>query len=393
MVPVIYNLRSLAVRKRTTGAAFFGIALVVFAISAVLMLKNGLQHAFGRSGSPENAIVMRQGSDAELTSGVQDAQVALVGARPEVARANGGSVFPGGSMAVGEIVVGLTLDKLGTSGFSNLTIRGTTPAAYALRPEIKIIEGRPAQPGTDEVVVGKAIRGRLQGVDLGQSFEITKGRKVTVVGVFDGGGSSFESEVWADIDVMRSAYHRQGSVSSVRVRLTSPDAFDAFKLGVEADKNIGLAVEREDIYYQKVSQNLGILITALGVLIAFFCAVGAMIGATITMYAAVAHRSREIGTLRALGFSRLSILSSFLLESMILALGGGLFGALLSLVMGLMKFSMINFATWSEIVIAFEPTPKILIIAIICGGVMGVIGGFFPAIRAARMSPLKAIRG
>ncbi len=342
MIPVIYNIRSLTVRKTTTAATFLGIALVVFAFSSVLMLNNGIKRTLGRSGRPDNAIVMRNGSQAELASGVQESQIGLLASKDEVARAPAGSAFGAGGVAIGEVVVVIALPKIGTDGISNVTIRGTTPAAFEFRPEAKIIEGRLPQPGTDEVIIGKAIRGRFEGVELGQSFEIKKHRPVTVVGVFETGGSSFESEVWAGLDTVRSAYNRAGSVSSVRVRLVAPDKFEAFKLSVEADKNLGLGVEREDAYYNKQSEGLPQLITVMGILIAVFCGLGAMIGASITMYAAVAHRSREIGTLRALGFSRFSILTSFLFEAVLLAVGGGVVGVLLSLLMSMVKFSMIN---------------------------------------------------
>jgi putative ABC transport system permease protein len=229
-------------------------------------------------------------------------------------------------------------------------------------------------------------------VDLGQGFDLRKNRPVTVVGVFTDNGSSHESEVWVDRDTLRSAFGREGGVSSVRVRLESPSKLDGFRVAVEQDKRLGLQVMRETTYYEKQSEDLSLFIRIMGTMIAVFFSIGAMIGAAITMYAAIANRQREIGTLRALGFSRLSILASFLAESMLLALVGGAIGMIASLGMGFVKFSMVNFASWSEIVFTFDPTPEILGTTLIFALVMGLFGGFFPAIRAARVSPVVAMR-
>ena len=242
------------------------------------------------------------------------------------------------------------------------------------------------------MIIGERIRGRFEHVDLGQSFELRKNRPVTVVGVFTDGGSSHESEIWVDRDTLRSAFGREGAVSSVRVRLESAAKLDGFRVAVEQDKRLGLQVMRETTYFEKQSENLSLFIGVMGSLIAIFFSIGAMIGAAITMYAAVANRQREIGTLRALGFSRISILASFLAESTLLALAGGALGALASLGMGFVKFSMVNFASWSEVVFSFDPTPEILGRALLFALVMGIFGGFFPAVRAARVSPVVAMR-
>jgi putative ABC transport system permease protein len=214
-----------------------------------------------------------------------------------------------------------------------------------------------------------------------------------VVGIMESGGSSYESEVWVDREVLRAAFGRQGGVSSVRVHLVSASAFDAFKASIEGDKRLGLMAERESDYYEKQSEGTSTFMGAMGTLIAVFFSMGAMIGAMITMYAAVAGRQREIGTLRALGFSRASILGSFLLEAVILALCGGLVGAIASLGMGQLHLSMMNMASWSEITFSFDPTPGIILRAMIFAGVMGLVGGFFPALRASRVSPVNAMRG
>jgi putative ABC transport system permease protein len=388
MVPITYNIRSLVVRKTTTLAALFGIALVVFVFSAVNMLSLGIQKTLGSSGRSDNAVVLRKGSDAELTSSIEEPLVGLMRANDAVARSPSGD-----GLGVGEIVVVATLDKTGTSGVSNVLIRGVPENVYEFRPEVTMVAGRKARPGTDEVVVGKSISGRFQGVDLGKTFELKKNRPVTVVGVFTAAGSSFESEVWGDLDTIRNAFGRQGLVSAVRVRLTSATRLDAFKLAVESDKRLGLAVEREDVYYEKQSSMMAGFFMALGIAIAVFCSFGAMIGAAITMYAQVANRTREVGTLRALGFSRRSILSSFMLESLFLALAGGLIGALASMLMGFVKFSTVNWASWSEVVFSFEARPSIILGSLVFAAFLGAVGGFLPALRAARVSPVEAMRG
>jgi len=386
MVPIKYNVRNLVVRKRTTAAAAFGLALVVFVFACAQMLANGIQKTLGRTAGRDVAIVLRKGSDAELSSGIEDKQMSLVLSQ---AAQIGASKKPAG---VGEVLVVILLDKIGVTGVSNVTVRGVPEDALAFRPSAKIVEGRAPNPGADEVLVGKAIRGRFKGLDLNQSFELKKNRPVKVVGVFEDEGSSFESEVWVDIHTARQAFGREGYVSSVRVRLDSPSKFDAFKALVEGDRQFGLVVMRESDFFEKQSQATSFILKMLGGVIAFFFGIGAMIGATITMNAQVAGRSREIGTLRALGFSKASILVSFLFESIVLAVGGGLVGALASMVMKTVKITMLNAGTWSEIVFGFEPTPGILIGSLVLAAVMGLVGGFLPAIRAARVSPIEAMR-
>jgi putative ABC transport system permease protein len=216
---------------------------------------------------------------------------------------------------------------------------------------------------------------------------------VTVVGVFEAGGSSYESEVWADSELVRQAYHREGIYSSVRVQLESPTKFDAFRAGVENDKRLGLQAVRETTFYEKQSEGVAKFVGILGTIVSVFFAAGAMIGAMITMYGAVASRQREIGTLRALGFSQSSVLSSFLLEAVLLAVVGGALGAAASMLMGLVHFSMVNMASWSEMVFSFDPTPRVMTTALVFACGMGLFGGLLPAVRAARTSPLQAIRG
>jgi putative ABC transport system permease protein len=387
MIPLKYNLRSLAVRKRTTAATALGIALVVFVLSSSLMLSAGVKKTLGTSGRADVAIVLRKGSDAELGSGVEEPQVGLIKSMPGVKKVGTDPI------GVGEVVVVLALEKLGADGVSNVQVRGTTEGVKLLRPNVTIVAGRLPNPGSDEAMVGARIRGRFRGTDLGQQLELKKNRNAKVVGVFTDAGSSHESEVWVDLDMLRSTFGREGSVSSVRVVLESEAAFDGFQAAVESDKRLGLMATRETKYYEKQSEGTSLFISVLGSVIAFFFSLGAMIGAMNTMYASIANRQREIGTLRALGFSRAAILVAFLIEGVLLSALGGIAGAVASLGMGFVKFSMLNFASWSEMVFSFEPTPQVLTTALVAALSMGFIGGLLPAVRAARVSPLAAMRG
>lgn len=388
MIPLRYNLRSLAVRKTTTFATGFGIALVVFVLAAALMLSAGVRRTIKTSGHPDVAIVLRKGSDAELGSTIESATTNVISAAPGVKAAGGGvpSTSP-------EIIVVATMEKLGASGVSNVQLRGVPEHGMRFRPEMRLVDGRAPQAGQDEVMIGARLRGRFRGLDLGQTFEIRKNRPVRVVGVFDAAGTSHESEVWMDLELMRTAFSRQGYVSSVRVKLASPAAFDGFRAAMEGEKRFGFTAMRETDYYDKQSEGTSQFISIIGTLVSVFFAIGAMIGAMITMYAAVANRQREIGTLRAIGFSRRAILASFLLESTTLSLLGGAVGVGAAMAMGLVKISMVNFASWSEVVFTFEPTPQVIITALSFAGAMGLFGGLLPAVRAARTSPVVAMRG
>jgi putative ABC transport system permease protein len=385
MIPIKYNVRNLIVRKTTTVAAAFGLALVVFVFAAAQMLGNGIKKTLGRTANAETAIVMRKGASSEMESGIEEQQVNLVLAQ---AQQVGASKSPPG---VGEVLVVILLDKLGTSGVSNVTVRGVPEDVFAFRPSVKIVEGRAPKAG-DEVAVGSGISGRFKGLGLGQSFELKKNRPMKVVGVFSDDGSSFESEVWADINSVRTAFGREGNVSSIRVRLDAASKFDAFKALIEQNRQLGLSAQREGDYYEKQSEATSTFLTIMGTMIAVLFSIGAMIGATITMNAQVANRQREIGTLRALGFSRRGILLSFLLESIVLSLIGGGVGAVAALCLKFVKITMLNAGTWAEIVFSFEPTPEIIIKAMVLAAIMGILGGFFPAIRAARVSPIEAMR-
>jgi putative ABC transport system permease protein len=382
MIPIRYNVRSLAVRKATTLATALGIALVVFVLASSLMLSAGIHKTLGSSGKVDNAIVLRMGSDAELGSVIEESSVPLILAAPGVKTDSQGK-----PLGTSEIVVVAAMPKVGADGVTNVTIRGVSEGAEGFRPELKVVAGRPPRPGADEVMIGSRIQGRIVGLDLGQTLELKKNRPVSVVGIFEAGGSSYESEIWADSEVVRQAFHREGIYSIVRVQLESPTKFDAFRAGVENDKRLGLQALRETTFYEKQSEGVSTFVGVLGTSVSIFFAAGAMIGAMITMYGAVASRQREIGV------SRSSVLFSFLIEAVLLSLVGGAAGAAASMMMGFVHFSMINMASWSEMVFSFDPTPRVLTTALVFACGMGLFGGLLPAVRAARTSPLKAIRG
>jgi putative ABC transport system permease protein len=387
VIPLSYNIRNLAVRKTTSAAAGIGLALVVFVVAGVLMLSNGIRKTLGRAADPDVAVVLRKGADVELASSIEEPNIGLVTATPGVAHRPDGTPD-----SAAELLVVVLLDKLGTNGFSNVQVRGVPEDVLKFRRHTHVVEGRAPHAGTDEVMVGRSIRGRFKGVDVGQSFDLKKNRPVTVVGVFEDQGSSFESEVWADLNTVRTGFGRDGLVSAVRVRLEGPSKFDAFKTALEQNRQLNLEATRESDYYEKQSSGITIFISGLGFVIAFFFGIGAIIGAMITMYAAVSSRQREIGTLRALGFSKTSIVMSFLAESVVLAVAGGVVGAAFAMGLAFVKFSMMNYASWSEIVIGFEPSVRSMVTAIVVAGLMGLLGGLFPAVRAARMNPVVAMR-
>jgi len=388
VIPLSYNVRSLMVRKTTTLATALGVGLVVFVLAAAFMLGSGITRTMVGAGRSDNAMVLRKGSDTEMASSLEVNTLSLIAGAPGVKRSAAGT-----SLVSGEVVLVIAQEKLGTNGqIANVLVRGVPDIAMEVRPELHLVAGRPPKPGTDEVMIGQGLRGKYQGMDLDQSFELKKNRPVKVVGVFESGGSSFESEVWADVDTARSSFGREGLVSSATVRLESASKFDAFKATMESDKRLGLEALTESGYYEKQSSQTSLFIKIMGAIIVFFISIGAVIGALITMQAAVSQRQREIGTLRALGFSRFSILSSFLLESAVLALGGGVVGVLGALCMSFVKLSMMNFATWQEVTFSFDPNPRVVVGSLFFGACMGIVGGFFPALRAARVSPIEAMR-
>jgi putative ABC transport system permease protein len=383
MVPVQYNARSLLVRKVTTLATALGIALVVFVFAGALMLGD-VSRVLAAAGRPDTVIILRKGSDAELSGAIANEYLGLFRGPAQVSQAGG---------VIGEIVVVVIADHSDGSGSSNVLVRGTPPEGIAFRPEIKIIRGRAPKPGTNEVIVGKGIAGRFNGLTEGHSIDLRRNRPLIVVGEFSADGASYESEVWGDLDYVRNALGRQAVVSSARVRLNHPEDFDAYRQAIETDKRYSMKVMRESDYFEKQSQNTASFLKVMGLIVAILFSLAAMIGAAITMNGAVANRSREIGTLRALGFSRFAILTSFLIEAMVLAVVGGVIGSVLVLVLSVfVSFPVINFATFSEIVIRFHATPAVFVKSLVFSLAMGLVGGLVPAIRAALVSPIEAMR-
>jgi putative ABC transport system permease protein len=390
MIPISYNVRSLLVRKTTTLATAGGIALVVFVLAAALMLSAGVKKTLVAGGRDDNAIVLRKGSGNELSSSIEGPTVSLVLAAPGVKKDETGA-----PLGTGEVVLVIAQQKLSAEPgqVSNILVRGVTENVFKVRPDVHLVAGRAPKPGTDECLVGKGIAGNFEGMNLGGKFELKKNRPVEVVGVFEAGGSSFESEVWTNIETARTSFGREGLVSSITVRLESAAKLDGFKATVSTDKQLQLEAKRETAYYEEQSQGTALFISAMGWVVSVFCAFGAMLGAMNTMFAAVAQRKREVGTLRALGFSKFSILFSFVVESTFLALVGGLVGLGASLLLSFARVSMMNFATWQEVSFSFSPTPELLIGSLVAGALMGILGGFLPALKAARTSPIEAMRG
>jgi putative ABC transport system permease protein len=382
-----YNLRSLWVRRTTTLATTGGIALVVFVLAASRMLASGMRQTFARSGDADQALVLEHNAWVESNSRMPHSALGQVAAAPGVKRNASGQ-----AMVMAEAVTQLLLTSLEDSYPSTLQVRGVSANVFELRPEARIIEGRSLTPGTDEALVGKGLVGRFPGLRVGERVEFTISRTPIVVGVFETGGSAYESEIWADLELVRSAFSFETDISSVTAQLDSPSGLDAFAAPLTADKQTGLTVASESGYYKRISRGLPEAINALGVVETLIFSLGAVLGAMITMHASVAQRSREIGVLRALGFGRFQILLAFVVESVALGLAGSLIGALLSLLMPFLDFKCVNFATRHELTFNFVPHPSDLALAIAAGALIGGIGGFLPALRAARTSPVSAMR-
>ena len=387
MIPLSYNVRSILRRRFSAVATAGGLALVVFVFAAVLMLASGVEETLKATGSPRNAILLRKGSSSELTSFLPRDAAKVFAADPSVA------VEGGKAIASPELFVIFQLQRSDGKGTANVGFRGVTPDGLRLlRSEtVRVVDGRLPQPATSEVMIGQAVRGRYKGAVLGQSIRIAR-RDWQVVGVFAAGGSGFESEIWADADQLADAARRAG-YSQLTVRLKSPSDFAALRAAVDADPRYNLEAKREDRYYEEASGALATFVRALGTVIAIFFAFGATLGAMITMYAQVASRVREVGTLRALGFRRRSVLASFLVESLVLALIGAVAGCLLASALGAVSFSTVNFSSFTEIKFRFHFAPAIAAWATAFAVAMGLLGGALPAARAARLAIADATKG
>jgi putative ABC transport system permease protein len=384
-IPISYNVRNLILRKGLTIMTALGIALTVTTAIFLMALIAGLDKAFVSSGDPLNVMVLRKGSEAELTGGFDRSVFPTLKELPGIAKDSHGE-----PMASGELVVVIVLPRRDGTGEVNVTVRGMMPDGLELRPSAKLIEGRWYEPGQREVVVSKSIRDRFSHAHIGDTMEFGKG-SWRVVGVFDAGGSAYESEIWGDVNQMSSDFDRSEGFSSAYLHATDPIAAEALKNRVSDDQRLKLEGYIEKDYYAKQTSS-GTPIKIIGTVVAFIMAIGSIFAAMNTMYAAVAYRGREIATLRVIGFSRPAILTSFVLESLLLALLGALLGIVLMLPFNGMETGTSNAVTFSEVVFALRVTPLVAAAAIGFGLIMGLIGGLAPAWHAARQNILNALR-
>ena len=389
-LPLAYIARNLWVRRLTTVLTAGGMALVVFVFAAVLMLEAGLRQTLVATGSANNVLAIRKGAATEVQSGVARDQAALIESLPQIARG-----VDGAARVSKEVVVLNSLPKRNDDGSasatrSNVPIRGVPPMGLNLRPQVTLVRGRMFRPGASELVVGSSVARQFAGVELGQSLSFAQ-RQWQVVGVFDAGRTAFDSEIWGDAEQLLQAF-RRGGYSSVIAELASPDAFDSLRAAIESDPRLTVEIKRERQFYEDQSRALSNFLRFLGLTLSLIFSLGAIIGAAITMYAAVATRTGEIGTLRALGFARRSILAAFLLESLLLALAGGLVGLLAATFLQAITISTTNFQSFSELAFSFALTPQIVMASIAFALAMGLVGGFLPAVRASRMRIVDALR-
>ena len=384
-IPVSYIFRNLWTRKLTTMLTAAGMGLVVFVFAAVLMLDAGLKKTMVGTGSLDNVLAIRTGSETEIQSGVTRDQAGLLEAMPQVARNKDGN-----PMVSKESLVLISLVKAGQDKGSNVVTRGVSPMGVALRPQVKLIEGRMFRPGSSELVVGRNISREFNGAEIGQSLRFAQ-RDWVIVGIFDGGGSAFDSEVWGDVEQLMQAFRRM-NYSSVLLQLAQTDRFDALLKAIAGEVRLTIDAKREQIFYEDQSRALSLFITILGNVLTVIFSIGAIIGAAITMYASVAMRTSEIGTLRALGFRRPSILAAFLGESLLLGLVGGLAGLFFATFLQAITVSTLNFQSFSQLAFSFTLTPKIVVQTLLFSMFMGFVGGFLPAMRAARMKIVDSLR-
>lgn len=384
-VPLAYIARNLWKRRLTTALTAAGLALVVFVFATVLMLDAGLKRTLVTTGERDNVVVIRKGAENEIQSGVSREQAAVIEMHPAVAIGAAGE-----RLAARETVVLISLLRRGDEKPSNVVIRGTSPAGLALRPQVRLSAGRLFRPGTAEIIVGRSIAGRFDHTAIGDRLEFAQ-RSWTVVGIFNAGGSGFDSEVWGDAEQLMQSFRRV-AYSSMVVRLADPGLYDRFKAEVDTDPRLTNEMKREQQFYSDQSRALSAFINVLGLTLSIVFSLGAMIGAMITMYAAVANRVGEIGTLRALGFKRRAILGAFLLEALLLALAGGLAGLVPASLMQFASFSTVNFQTFADLSFRFVLTADIVVKTVLFAVAMGVIGGFLPAVRAARLNIVDALR-
>ncbi|RNC70997.1 MAG: ABC transporter permease [Desulfuromonadales bacterium] len=383
-IPYSYSFRNLWTRRLTTVLTASGMALVVFVFAATLMLAEGLRKTLVDTGSYDNVVVIRKSAQTEVQSGVDRSQATIVETQPEVA------VAGGKLLAAKELVVLISLPKRVTGKPSNVVIRGVGEASLLLRPQVRLIEGRMPRPGSAEIIAGRSIAKRFQGGGIGETVRFAA-RDWTVVGIFDAGNSGFSSELWGDVDQLMQAFRRP-VYSSVIFKLRDPSEFPRLKERLQGDPRLTLEAKREVTFYADQSEAMAKFLRILGVTLTIIFSLGAVIGAMITMYAAVANRVTEIGTLRALGFQKGSILGAFIMEALFLGLLGGVVGLFFASFMQLITISTMNWQTFSELAFTFTLTAGIVGKSLLFSLVMGFVGGLLPAFRAARMNIVDALR-
>ncbi len=380
------NLRTIPQRLGSSGVAIVGIAGVVVVLVSVLSIAAGFTAAMRESGSPTRALVMRSGADSEMTSGIGGTEADLIRQAPGIRR-DGQT-----ALASAELYVIIDLPKRSTGSPANVPMRGIEPQTLAVRDNSSIIEGRMLEFGTNEIVVGRGASGQFAGLTLGS--EVRSGQNTwTVVGIFEADGGVSETEIWCDARVLQGAYRRGNTYQLVVARLDASDTFDTFRDWLTANPQLNVQVRRETEYYAQQSRALSGLIQTVGFGIAALMGIGAVFGAILTMYTAVSTRSREIATLRALGFNASSVVVSVMAESLALAAIGGTIGGIIAYVaFNGYQTSTMNFQTFSQVAFAFQVTPALLVMGLIYALLMGLIGGIFPAVRAARLPIPTALR-
>ncbi len=385
-IPISYNVRNVLQRPVSTLTTAVGIGLTVAIFIGALALAEGFHASLVSTGSPDNAIVLRKGADSEISSGIPTNQAEIIRSNPAVAAGPNGR-----PLASAELVVVMNKPRLGLPGSSNVIVRGIDPSALALRNQIHVVAGRMFAPGAAEVIVGQRISKRFANCRIGDRLRFQQ-TDFTVVGQYTAGGSAFESEVWGDAAVLAPAFDRAGSFQSLTFRMKDPSQLDKLKAELEADPRTPVAVKRESDFYAAQSATLTTIIRVVGIFITAIMAVGAIFGAMNTMYAAVQSRTREIATLLVLGFSPLAVMASFMFEAVFLALLGGLIGCLIALPINGIGTSTTNFQSFSEVAFAFRITPAAILAGLIFASAMGVVGGFFPALKAARQTLATSLR-
>ncbi|PYO67310.1 MAG: multidrug ABC transporter permease [Gemmatimonadetes bacterium] len=385
-IPLVYNVRSVLQRPVSTALTALGIALVVAVFIGMLALASGFRTALVRTGSDRNVLVLRRGADSELSSGLSRETASILAASPHVA--TGADGHP---LVSPEVYVLIPLPKIfDTTQVANVVARGVSDQAWTVRSNVRVVAGRKPESGRSEICVGQRIVARFPRTGIGETLRFA-GRDWSVVCHFAAGGSAFESEIWGENEQFMPVFRGQ-VFQSITMRLSDPGAFAEVKRALETDKRMTVDVHRESDFYVQQSQLLGRLLRVLAFLITGIMAIGAVFGAVNTMYAAVASRAPEIGVLLTLGFHPRSVLASFLLESAIIAAAGGAAGCLFALPINGIVTSTTNWASFSEIAFSFRVTPGLLLAGLVFAVVMGVLGGFFPARRAARVPVVQAIR-